>query len=175
VGEELTQEAFARLIERRQKVQSPPAHRQGTVVKLARSRIRRAVMARRHPRGRPRLRLAASQVLVTPPCAGAQLSVSLDAPLQAPVCPQGIVVSPVVPGSSGVSYGSSPGAQLALVSGPYGFLVPEGWQESPLTNSGGPASFASFTSPTSGTIKYEVSGGRASGSRSRSRTSPRRR
>lgn len=52
------------------------------------------------------------------------------------------------------------GGQISLVAGPYGFLIPEGWQESPLTNGGGPASFASFSSPPSGaTIKYVISAG----------------
>src|SRR5438445_11110057 len=34
-----------------------------------------------------------------------------------------------------------------LQLGPYGFLVPAGWVMRPLQNSGGPASFASFTDP----------------------------
>ncbi len=36
---------------------------------------------------------------------------------------------------------------LRLVAGPYGFLVPQGWKEEPLTNAGGPAGFATFFDP----------------------------
>jgi hypothetical protein len=46
------------------------------------------------------------------------------------------------------------------VPGPYGFLVPEGWQERPLTQLSGSASYATFSSTLSGsTIQYEVSDG----------------
>lgn len=59
-------------------------------------------------------------------------------------------------------------AALGLVPGPYGFPVPAGWHEQPLTNSGGPASFAAFTANASpatasraqpDSILYEVNGG----------------
>lgn len=49
-----------------------------------------------------------------------------------------------------------PSAPLALASGPYGFLVPQGWSEQRLT-SGGPASFAHFTDLPTG--RDQVSGG----------------
>ncbi|MBO0893221.1 MAG: hypothetical protein J2O39_02500 [Acidimicrobiales bacterium] len=55
---------------------------------------------------------------------------------------------------------STADGRLSLVAGPYGFLVPEGWQERPLTELGRTASYATFSSPSSGsTIEYEVSGG----------------
>jgi hypothetical protein len=47
---------------------------------------------------------------------------------------------------------------VRLHNGPYGFLVPVGWRESPLTNYGGSGEFASFTANTTsaGLILYEV-------------------
>jgi RNA polymerase sigma-70 factor (sigma-E family) len=47
-GEEIAQDAFARLVEASRRVTSPPAYLRATVVNLCRSRIRRAVVARRH-------------------------------------------------------------------------------------------------------------------------------
>ena len=49
---------------------------------------------------------------------------------------------------------------IRLVTGRYGFLVPQGWTESPLRNYGGPASFGSFTQPSDGAgrIDYEKDG-----------------
>lgn len=48
-----------------------------------------------------------------------------------------------------------------LSAGPYGFLVPVGWELSlPLTNYGGPAAFAKFDDPASGgQVDFMVSGG----------------
>jgi RNA polymerase sigma-70 factor (sigma-E family) len=49
-GEEVAQEAFARLFEGRRAVRDPAAYLRATVVNLCRSRIRRAIVARRsHP------------------------------------------------------------------------------------------------------------------------------
>jgi RNA polymerase sigma factor (sigma-70 family) len=48
-GEEIAQDAFARLAERWHQVDSPPAYLRTTVVNLSRSRIRRAVLTRRYP------------------------------------------------------------------------------------------------------------------------------
>ncbi len=50
---------------------------------------------------------------------------------------------------------------LTLVAGPYGFLVPRGWNRVPLTNYGGPASYALFSNPDDAnqTITYESNGG----------------
>jgi RNA polymerase sigma factor (sigma-70 family) len=48
-GEEIAQDAFARLIEAGSKVDNPPAYLRATVVNLARSRLRRTVLARRRP------------------------------------------------------------------------------------------------------------------------------
>jgi RNA polymerase sigma factor (sigma-70 family) len=48
-GEEIAQDAFARLAERRHRVDNPPAYLRATVVNLCRSRIRRAVIHRRYP------------------------------------------------------------------------------------------------------------------------------
>jgi RNA polymerase sigma factor (sigma-70 family) len=50
-GEEIAQDAFARLIDTSGRVFAPVAYLRGTVVNLSRSRIRRAIMARRY--GRP--------------------------------------------------------------------------------------------------------------------------
>jgi hypothetical protein len=52
-------------------------------------------------------------------------------------------------------------AAADLAPGPYGFLVPTGWRtDMPLTNFGGPASWAKFTDPAStGAVLYKVSGG----------------
>ena len=47
IGEELAQDAFARLVDARG-VRDPSAYLRATVVNLSRSRIRRAVLARRH-------------------------------------------------------------------------------------------------------------------------------
>src|SRR5207302_10743745 len=47
IGEELAQDAFARLVDARD-VRDPSAYLRATVVNLSRSRIRRAVLARRH-------------------------------------------------------------------------------------------------------------------------------
>ncbi len=48
-GEEMAQEAFARLSERWESLDAPEAYLRTTVTNLCRSRIRRAVVARRHP------------------------------------------------------------------------------------------------------------------------------
>lgn len=48
-GEEIAQEAFARLWESRLRVEEPGAYLRGIVVNLCRSRIRRAAVRRRHP------------------------------------------------------------------------------------------------------------------------------
>lgn len=53
LGEEIAQDAFARLLEAGDRVDNPPAYLRGTVVNLSRSRIRRAVMVRRHPEPPP--------------------------------------------------------------------------------------------------------------------------
>lgn len=47
---------------------------------------------------------------------------------------------------------------IRLVQGPYGFLVPAGWTESPLKNYEGPGSFAEFTDPSNPSyiIRYET-------------------
>src|SRR5438270_9684666 len=47
-GEEIAQDAFARLIVASPAVTAPAAYLRATVVNLSRSRIRRAVVARRH-------------------------------------------------------------------------------------------------------------------------------
>ena len=47
IGEEIAQDAFARLVDARG-VREPSAYLRATVVNLSRSRIRRAVIARRH-------------------------------------------------------------------------------------------------------------------------------
>jgi len=47
VGEEVAQDAFARLVDARD-VREPYAYLRATVVNLSRSRIRRAILARRH-------------------------------------------------------------------------------------------------------------------------------
>jgi RNA polymerase sigma factor (sigma-70 family) len=46
LGEEITQDAFARLVEARDSVRDPGAYLRATVANLCRSRIRRAVIAR---------------------------------------------------------------------------------------------------------------------------------
>lgn len=48
-GEDVAQEAFARLFEARQKAVDPQRYVRGIVVNICRSRIRRAVVVRRHP------------------------------------------------------------------------------------------------------------------------------
>jgi RNA polymerase sigma-70 factor (sigma-E family) len=48
-GEEIAQDAFARLAERWHQVDDPPAYLRTTVVNLCRSRIRRAMLSRRYP------------------------------------------------------------------------------------------------------------------------------
>ena len=48
-GEEIAQDAFARLVERWNHVDNPPAYLRTTVVNLCRSRLRRAVVLRRNP------------------------------------------------------------------------------------------------------------------------------
>jgi RNA polymerase sigma-70 factor (sigma-E family) len=48
-GEEIAQDAFARLAERWDQVDNPPAYLRTTVVNLCRSRIRRAMVLRRYP------------------------------------------------------------------------------------------------------------------------------
>lgn len=53
-GEEVAQEAFARLLQPGRAIEDPPAYLRATVVNLARSRLRRAVLARRHARELPR-------------------------------------------------------------------------------------------------------------------------
>lgn len=47
LGEEIAQDAFARLVETRGSVSDPGAYLRATVANLCRSRIRRAVVARR--------------------------------------------------------------------------------------------------------------------------------
>jgi RNA polymerase sigma factor (sigma-70 family) len=47
-GEEIAQEAFARLMEARADVADPQAYLRGIVANLCRSQVRRAVLARRH-------------------------------------------------------------------------------------------------------------------------------
>ncbi len=47
LGEEIAQEAFARLYENLARVEDQPSYLRGTVVNLCRSRVRRAVRARR--------------------------------------------------------------------------------------------------------------------------------
>lgn len=47
LGEEIAQDAFARLVEAGEKVTDAPAYLRGTIANLCRSRIRRVVMARR--------------------------------------------------------------------------------------------------------------------------------
>jgi len=48
-GEEIAQDAFARLLEAGARVENPAAYLRATVVNLSRSRVRRAALARRHP------------------------------------------------------------------------------------------------------------------------------
>jgi RNA polymerase sigma-70 factor (sigma-E family) len=48
VGEEVAQDAFARLVDASAGVKAPVAYLRATVVNLSRSRIRRAILARRH-------------------------------------------------------------------------------------------------------------------------------
>ena len=48
VGEEVAQDAFARLVDASAHVNNPGAYLRATVVNLSRSRIRRAILARRH-------------------------------------------------------------------------------------------------------------------------------
>jgi len=48
-GEEIAQDAFARLFEAGAKVESPAAYLRATVVNLSRSRLRRVMVARRRP------------------------------------------------------------------------------------------------------------------------------
>src|SRR5258708_6844880 len=52
-GEEIAQEAFARLMEVRAEVADPPAYLRGIVANLCRSQVRRAVLARRYRLTRP--------------------------------------------------------------------------------------------------------------------------
>jgi RNA polymerase sigma factor (sigma-70 family) len=49
LGEEITQEAFARLLESRTEIADPASYVRGIVANLCRSRIRRSLLARRHP------------------------------------------------------------------------------------------------------------------------------
>ncbi len=55
LGEEIAQEAFARLLESHAAIADPRRYLRGIVANLCRSRIRRAVLARRHP-DRPEIR-----------------------------------------------------------------------------------------------------------------------
>jgi len=48
-GEEIAQDAFARLLEAGARVENPAAYLRATVVNLSRSRLRRLVLARRRP------------------------------------------------------------------------------------------------------------------------------
>ena len=48
-GEEIAQDAFARLLEAGSRVENPAAYLRATVVNLSRSRIRRVMLARRRP------------------------------------------------------------------------------------------------------------------------------
>ena len=53
VGEDLAQEAFARLLGRLPEVEDPSAYVRGILVNLSRSWIRRSILARRYPPERP--------------------------------------------------------------------------------------------------------------------------
>jgi len=54
-----------------------------------------------------------------------------------------------------------PATPIPLVGGPYGFFTPKGWAFTPLTNCGGPASYATWVNPSAPVevIAYEASGG----------------
>ncbi len=48
-GEEMAQEAFARLLDRWDRTESPPAYLRTILVNLCRAHVRRAIVVRRHP------------------------------------------------------------------------------------------------------------------------------
>lgn len=68
--------------------------------------------------------------------------------------------SPASPSPS-PSESASNSSQLSLVSGPYGFLVPDGWAAAPLSGHGGSSRATTFTDPTDAAyfLSYQQVGG----------------